>query len=107
MESPFPLPTNCTMHSIGVYRNGEKESVYWLTSADSPQLNYCLTLNLSERPREAHPTLLSQVLEEETDPKYALSSKACRGILNRAERRGKALPEILRKALEAQIDEDG
>lgn len=92
------------MHSIGVFRSGEKESVYWLTSADSPQQNYCLTLNLSERPREANPTLLSEILEEEADPKYELSAKACRGILNRANKRGKQLPEVLRKALEAQIE---
>lgn len=54
----------------------------------------------------ANPTLLSEVLEQETDPKYNLSSKACQGILNRANRRGKKLPEILREALENQIDEN-
>lgn len=106
MKSPFPWLGNFTMHSIGVFRNGEKDSVCWLTSTDSPQQNYCLTLNLSERPREANPTLLSQILEEEADPKYNLSPRACRGILNRAERRGKALPEILKQALEAQAVEN-
>ena len=53
------------------------------------------------------PTKLSDILEEDADPKYSLSSKACAGILNRAQRRGKELPEILKKALENQIkDED-
>ena len=35
-------------------------------------------------------------------PKYYLSAKACLGILRRAEKRGKELPEILRLALERQ-----
>lgn len=47
---------------------------------------------------------LSQILEEFPLPKYSLSAKACIGILNRAERRGKKLPEILKKALEKQAD---
>ena len=47
-------------------------------------------------------TLLSDILERNPDPKYNLSAKACQGMLRRAERRGKELPEILRKTLEAQ-----
>ena len=34
--------------------------------------------------------------------KYCLSPKACRGILRRAQKRGKELPEVLRIALERQ-----
>ena len=34
--------------------------------------------------------------------KYYLSRTACRGILRRAEARGKKIPEVLRKALESQ-----
>ncbi len=45
---------------------------------------------------------LSQILEATQHPKYYLSAKACQGILNRAARRGKDLPEALRKALEDQ-----
>ena len=45
---------------------------------------------------------LSRILQEAVHPKYSLSAKACTGILNRADRRGKELPEILRKALERQ-----
>jgi len=33
--------------------------------------------------------------------RYCLSAKACRGILNRAERRGKKLPAMLEEALRA------
>jgi len=65
-----------------------------------------LTLNLSEKPRVANPTLLSDILEEDADERYNLSSKACRGILNRANKRGKKLPKVLEEALKAQIDDE-
>jgi DNA (cytosine-5)-methyltransferase 1 len=43
---------------------------------------------------------LSDVLETgEVPQRYFLSAKACQGILRRAEKRGKALPEALRDAL--------
>ena len=45
---------------------------------------------------------LSLILEENPLPKYFLSSRSCQGILNRAKRRSKILPEPLRKALEYQ-----
>lgn len=44
---------------------------------------------------------LSEILESETSDKYNLSAKACRGILRRAEKRGRALPEHLAAALAA------
>lgn len=43
---------------------------------------------------------LSAILEDSPHPKYSLSAKACLGILRRAERRGKPLPDRLRRALE-------
>jgi hypothetical protein len=46
---------------------------------------------------------LSQILEESPHPKYCLSAKACQGILNRANRRGKKLPLMLQEALEQMI----
>jgi len=59
-------------------------------------------LNCSEKPIIPNPTKLSQILESNPDPKYRLSAKACQGILNRAKKRGKELPELLRIALEKQ-----
>ena len=59
-------------------------------------------MNLSEKPLIPKPTKLSQILESNPDPKYRLSAKACQGILNRAKKRGKELPELLRIALEKQ-----
>ena len=97
-ESPFPSLTNCMMHSGTVYRNEGKEFAYWLTSMDTVQPEYCLSLNLSEHPREENPSHLSEILEDEVDPRYSLSPKACLGILKRASRRGKALPDVLKEA---------
>ena len=58
--------------------------------------------SFGECPKEENASLLSQILVEEAHPKSSLSAKACRGILNRASRRGKKLPEILQNALESQ-----
>ena len=44
-------------------------------------------------------TKLSQILEVNPLPKYNLTAKACLGILRRAERRGKDLPERLKAVL--------
>jgi hypothetical protein len=68
----------------------------------------CLTLNGSEATGTAMPCRsagdvfsLSDVLETQPLPqRYCLSAKACNGILRRAERRGKKLPEMLKQALE-------
>lgn len=93
---------NCTMHNTGAYHKDGRELLYSPISADIPLPEFCLALNIGESPREEMPTYLSDVLEENVDPKYNLSPKACRGILNRAKARGKELPEILRIALEKQ-----
>ena len=72
------------------------------------------TLNAGEKPSEtavqemlsvwgphsvAEESRLSQILEEKPLPKYNLTAKACLGILRRAERRGKDLPERLKAVL--------
>jgi len=44
---------------------------------------------------------LSQVLEPQVSERFNLSSKAVRGILRRAEKRGKVLPSQLSKALQS------
>ena len=63
------------------------------------------TPNISEWPNDADVCLLSQVLERDSiPPKFYLSGKACAGILRRAERRGKTLPETLEKALTLQAE---
>ena len=54
-------------------------------------------------PEGGREVLLADVLEQDVDPKYYLSAKACAGILRRAEKRGKELPEALRAALEGGV----
>lgn len=97
--SPFPWLGESTTLNSGASRKDGAASVSWLTSTDLQHLGYCLTLNLSEQPRTANPTKLSEILVTNPDPKYRLSAKACQGILNRAERRGKELPPELKAAL--------
>ena len=87
------------------FRNEDAESVLSLTTADGQRTGFCLTLNTGEKPRNPIPSKLSDVLEKNTDEKYRLSSKACIGILKRAERRGKELPKELKAALEAQAEQ--
>lgn len=55
--------------------------------------------SFGESPKEENVSLLSQILEDSAHPKYSLSARACQGILNRAERRGKELPAELKEAL--------
>src|SRR5690606_6863890 len=54
----------------------------------------CWTLSTSEFPSDAAVCSLSDVLETgEVPQRFYLSAKACQGILRRAEKRGKKLPE--------------
>ena len=57
------------------------------------------TLNGSEWPKDGGACFLSQILEANAPAKYYLSPRACKGILRRAEKRGKDLPPALRQAL--------
>ena len=61
------------------------------------------TLNFGECPSAVRESTLSQILEANAPEKYYLSARACQGILNRAARRGKELPAMLREALEEVI----
>ena len=65
-----------------------------------------LTLNTGESPSVAVESTLSSILEANAPEKYYLSAKACEGILRRAERRGKALPPILKEALLQMIERE-
>lgn len=102
-ETASAWPGGFTMRSGLASHNDAKEYACWLTSTDLQQEKYCFTLSSSERPREDNHTRMSEILEKNADPKYHLSARACRGILNRSQKRGKELPEILKQALENQI----
>lgn len=62
------------------------------------------TLNIGECPREENVSLLSSTLEANAPEKYYLSARACQGILTRASRRGKKLPDLLQTALLEMIE---
>ena len=66
---------------------------------DGQWLGECMMRNFGESPSVAAESRLSQILEAAPPMKYCLSAKACAGILRRAERRGKELPEPLKTAL--------
>ena len=68
-ETITALPGKSTMPSTGPCRNGAKGST------------------------------LSQILQLDAPEKYSLSPKACAGIIRRANKRGKVLPDMLRDAL--------
>lgn len=68
----------------------------------SPLPGECLTHNTGECPRGENASSLSQILIANAPEKYCLSPKACRGILQRASKRGKELPPLLKAALERQ-----
>lgn len=83
--------------------NGQKPPFSWETGI--PSHIGLSARNFGECPNVAVVSSLSQILEEQAPEKYCLSARACQGILNRAARRGKALPPMLREALEAKIRE--
>lgn len=61
-------------------------------------------LNIGEFPNVESESLLSQILEANAPLKYYLSERACQGILTRASRRGKKLPDLLQTALLEMIE---
>ena len=81
-------------------RGGIMPVASWETAG--PLLGEFMMHSFGESPKDAVESRLSQILEEQAPPKYYLSAKACQGILSRAERRGKQLPDVLKEALENQ-----
>ena len=71
---------------------------------DGAWLGDSSTLNIGESPKEESVSLLSQTLEVGAPERYYLSARACQGILIRASRRGKPLPELLKTALLDMIE---
>ena len=74
----------------------------WLEGTDVVLRGESLTRNIGEFPNVARESSLSQILQDNVPEKYFLSSRACQGILRRAEKRGKKLPPVLEMALKAQ-----
>ena len=76
----------------------------WCELTPATSHGACSTLSIGEFPRGANASSLSQILQKKEDvpTKYYLSVKACAGILRRAERINKPLPESLETALKRQ-----
>jgi len=92
----------CLMLSRG--GGGQNRDVCTPTWGHGALLGEYTTRSFGESPSEENVSRLSQILEDCPLPKYSLSAKACQGILNRAERRGKELPPELKAALIAQAN---
>lgn len=104
-EMGGPLLGEYTMRNTGECHRDANESVYLPISVETqPHISY-LILDTGEKPSTPKPSVLSQILELNPDPKYNLSAKACQGILNRAIKRGKKLPELLEMTLRKQIQD--
>lgn len=85
---------------LSLQEDGLTQGLLW--AEDGALLGEYTTRSFGECPSEENVSRLSAILEDAPHPKYYLSAKACQGILNRVERRGKKLPEQLETALRAQ-----
>ena len=101
-SSNQPLPM-----CLSLKKDGLTQEYYWSVGGGA-LLTELRTLNTGESRSGGAESHLSWILEEPSPQnsylkKYFLSRKACQGILNRAERKGKTLPENLRQALKCTI----
>lgn len=80
-------------------RDGLRQDACLTWTEDGALLGEYTMHSFGECPNAAAESRLSAILEECPHPRYSLSAKACQGILNRAERRGKELPEPLKQVL--------
>lgn len=78
-------------------------SLRWPTQGIATSSGACWIRSSSESPSVAVECSLSDILERHVPERYLLSAKACAGILRRAQRRGKTLPEPLAVALESVV----
>lgn len=74
------------------------------SETDGVWLGDSWTVNISEWPSVESVSLLSSTLEVNAPERYYLSARACQGILTRASRRGKKLPDLLQTALLEMIE---
>jgi hypothetical protein len=75
------------------------EAQEWLEVDRKKLLGASWMPNTLEWPNAAAVCSLSSILEQDVPQKYYLSARACAGILRRAEKRGKQLPDMLKQAL--------
>nr|DAH62938.1 MAG TPA: hypothetical protein [Caudoviricetes sp.] len=95
----LPAWNNQTLQFLDLRRGADGTKPEQSPETDGLWHGDSLTLNIGEFPNAERESLLSQILEDNVPQKYYLSARACQGILTRASRRGKPLPEVLRQAL--------
>ena len=106
LDASWQLFAELTPPSSLQGEDGSTPIAVWWPDPKEPWRGGCLTPNGTEFPNDENVCLswLWQVLETGPVPtRFYLSANACRGILRRAERRGKKLPEMLEAALRARI----
>ena len=84
---------------------GNLLGAYWEMDTVLPGVS--MMLNTGECPSDARESTLSQILQANAPEKYCLSPTACAGIIRRAEKRGKELPDMLKEALMEVIGQAG
>ena len=97
LKKPRVLQTKMPLYLDLRKESGETRALSWET--DGALLGEYMTHSFGESPNAAVESRLSQILQDNVPRKYVLSAKACQGILNRAKRRGKKLPDKLYHAL--------
>ena len=76
---------------------GNLLGAYWETDTALP--GESTTPSTGACPNAVRESTLSQILDLNAPEKYSLSPTACAGIIRRAEKRGKELPDMLKEAL--------
>ena len=76
---------------------GNLLGAYWETVTALPGVS--TTPSTGVCPSAVRESTLSQILNLNAPEKYCLSPTACAGIIRRAEKRGKELPDMLKEAL--------
>ena len=100
-----PSVTNTLMYLDLRTGAGNLLGAYWEMDTVLPGVS--MMLNTGESPSVVKESTLSQILQANVPEKYCLSPRACRGILRRAEKRGKELPSMLKDALIEVAFSDG
>lgn len=95
----LPAWNNQTLLFLDLRGGADGAKLAQSPGTDGAWLGDSSMLNIGECPREENVSRLSWILEGNVPKKYYLSARACQGILTRASRRGKPLPDILKQAL--------
>ena len=101
MTLPTFLEQWCKGMFLSLGTDGRIQESVFPKTEDESWNGVCLTHNTSEYRKDAVESSLYSILEHGGGVlRYCLSSKACQGILRRAEERDKTLPKTLKETLE-------